>query len=117
MLAKVLSGNSGWDVVFPTHSRLVAMRHYELLAPLNHEWLTGLDHLDARFRSPAWDPGLQWGLPYMWNATGIVYQRGVQPAPTRWADLWEPRFRGRLTMLDDPEGHAGRLLEETGILL
>jgi spermidine/putrescine-binding protein len=36
MLAKVWSGNSGWDVVFPTHNRLLPMREYGLLAPLRH---------------------------------------------------------------------------------
>ena len=42
MLAKVLTGNSGWDVVFPTHNRLQPMREYGLLEPLRHEWLPGL---------------------------------------------------------------------------
>ena len=65
MLAKVISGNSGWDVVFPTHTRIEPMRANGLLAPLRHEWLPGLSNLDARFRSPAWDAELQWGVPYM----------------------------------------------------
>ncbi len=34
MLAKVMTGNSGWDVVFPTHNRIQPMRQYGLLAPL-----------------------------------------------------------------------------------
>jgi spermidine/putrescine-binding protein len=47
MLAKVIGGNSGWDVVFPTHTRLEPMRANGLLAPLRHEWLPGLTNLDA----------------------------------------------------------------------
>ena len=31
MLAKVFTGNSGWDVVFPTHSRIGPMRAHGLL--------------------------------------------------------------------------------------
>ncbi len=114
MLAKVLSGNSGWDVVFPTHNRLEPMREYGLLARLNHDWLPGLANLDARFRAPAWDPELAWGLPYMWNGTGIAYSRTLQPALDRWADLWEPRLKGRLTMLDDPEDMLGACLKKLG---
>src|SRR5213594_3613044 len=45
MLAKVVTGNSGWDVVFPTHNRLLPMREYGLLAPLRHDWLRNLDNL------------------------------------------------------------------------
>jgi spermidine/putrescine transport system substrate-binding protein len=114
MLAKVLSGNSGWDVVFPTHNRLQPMRQYGLLAPLRHEWLPGLANLDARFRPPAWDPQLAWGVPYMWNGTGIVYSRALQPALVCWADLWDERLKGRLTMLDDPEDMLGACLKKLG---
>ncbi len=114
MLAKALTGNSGWDVVFPTHNRLAPMRENGLLARLNHQWLTGLDNLDPRFRAPAWDPELAWGVPYMWNATGIVYHRSVQPPPGRWADLWNPALKGRLTMLDDPEDVLGACLKKLG---
>ena len=31
-----MTGNSGWDVVFPTHSRLAPMARNGLLAPLDH---------------------------------------------------------------------------------
>src|SRR5262245_31166236 len=58
MLAKVVAGNSGWDVVFPTFNRIPPMRQQGLLAPLRREWLPGLDSLDPRFRDPEWDQGL-----------------------------------------------------------
>ncbi|MBV9506132.1 MAG: spermidine/putrescine ABC transporter substrate-binding protein [Acidobacteriia bacterium] len=112
MLAKVFSGNSGWDVVFPTHSRLEAMRSYGVLAPLRHEWLPGLGNLAPDFQRPAWDPRLELGVPYMWNATGIVYNKAVTPVPAGWADLWRPQLRGRLTMLDDPEDMLGACLKK-----
>ena len=114
MLAKVFTGNSGWDVVFPTHNRLQPMREYGLLAPLRHEWLPGLDNLDPAFRAPEWDSELLWGIPYMWTSTGIVYNRSVQPPLTRWADLWDLRLKGRLTMLDDPEDMLGACLKKLG---
>lgn len=112
MLAKVITGNSGWDVVFPTYTRLKAMLDYGLVQPLRHEWLPGLKNLDPHFRAPVWDRELQWNMPYMWFGTGIVFNRTVQPAPTRWADLWDPRFRGRMTMLDDPEDVLGACLKK-----
>ena len=116
MLAKVLSGNSGWDVVFPTHNRLEPMRHYNLLAPLDHGLLPNLSNLDDRFRSPVWDRKLEWGIPYMWTGTGIAYHAdAVRPAPSRWADLWNPALKGRLTMLDDPEDMLGACLKKLGL--
>jgi spermidine/putrescine transport system substrate-binding protein len=115
MLAKVLTGNSGWDVVFPTHNRLQPMRDYGLLQPLRHDLLPGLVNLDQRFTAPPWDAQLEWGVPYMWNGTGIVYNRQVTPAPARWADLWDMRWKGRLTMLDDPEDVLGACLKKLGL--
>ena len=112
MLAKVVTGNSGWDVVFPTHNRLLPMREYGLLAPLRHDWLRNLDNLAPAFRSPAWDPQLASGVPYMWYGTGIIYNRVVRPAPTAWSDLWGERLKGRLTMLDDPKDVLGACLKK-----
>jgi spermidine/putrescine transport system substrate-binding protein len=112
MLAKVLSGNSGWDVVFPTHNRLLPMRENGLLAPLRHDLLPNLGNLAPQFRAPVFDPGLQWGVPYMWYGTGIVYNRSIVPAPAAWADLWSERLKGRLTMLDDPEDMLGACLKK-----
>jgi spermidine/putrescine transport system substrate-binding protein len=112
MLAKVMTGNSGWDVVFPTHNRIRPMRQYGLLAPLRRAWLPGIANLDVRFQAPTWDPRLEWCVPYMWTSTGIVYNRRAVPAPVAWADLWDPRLKGRLTMLDDPEDVMGACLRK-----
>lgn len=114
MLAKVITGNSGWDVVFPTHSRLAPMARNGLLASLDHSRLPSLGNLDARFQHPTWDPSLRWGVPYMWNATGIAYNSTHTPEPRGWAGLWNPVLRGRLTMLDDPEDAIGACLLKLG---
>jgi spermidine/putrescine transport system substrate-binding protein len=114
MLAKIVTGNSGWDVVFPTHSRLAPMARNGLLATLDHSRLPSLKNLDTRFQQPAWDPRLRWAVPYMWNATGIAYNSVQSITPHSWADLWSPSLRGRLTMLDDPEDVIGACLQKLG---
>jgi spermidine/putrescine transport system substrate-binding protein len=114
MLAKVMTGNSGWDVVFPTHSRLAPMARNGLIATLDHRRLPSLHNLDARFLRPAWDPGLRWGVPYMWNATGIAFNREQTQDPRGWSGLWSPALSGRLTMLDDPEDVIGACLQKLG---
>jgi spermidine/putrescine-binding protein len=112
MIAKAMTGNSGWDIVFPTHSRLAPMARNGMLAPLDRRLLPSVHHLHSRFQSPAWDPGLQWGVPYMWNATGIVHNRAQTGTVTGWSALWSPALRRRLTMLDDPEDVIGAALQK-----
>ena len=114
MLAKVLSGNSGWDVAFPSNYLIRPMLENSLLAPLRHDLLPGLSNLDAAFAAPEWDPQLRWCVPYMWGASGIVYDRAISPAPRAWSDLWRPQLRGRLTMLDDPAEVFGACLKKLG---
>jgi spermidine/putrescine transport system substrate-binding protein len=112
MLAKTMTGNSGWDVVFPTHSRLAPMARAGLIATLDHARLPSIHNLHARFQRPAWDRDLRWGVPYMWNATGVAYNRAHTMEPRGWAGLWSPTLRGRLTMLDDPEDVIGACLQK-----
>ena len=115
MLARVLTGNSGWDIVFPTHSRLEPMARNGLIAELDHTRLTLLNNLDARFQKPEWDPSLRRGVPYMWNSTGIAWNRAQGEEPVSWAALWNPQLRGRLTMLDDVEDALGACLLKLGL--
>ncbi len=117
MLAQVLGGNSGWDVVFPSADFVGPMRDLGLLAPIRREMLTNLDALDPAFRRPPWDPDLNWSIPYMYGATGILYQRNLVPAPQDWADLWEPRLSGKITMLDDATEVFGACLKKLGYSL
>jgi spermidine/putrescine transport system substrate-binding protein len=101
MLAKVIGGNSGWDVVFPSNSFVEPMRQLELLTVLDRARLTNLPNLDARFEAPEWDPHLQCCVPYMYSATGIAYSKSVSTPPLAWADLWTDSYSRRVTMLDD----------------
>lgn len=115
MLAKVFSGNSGWDVVFASNYFIPPMVENGLLAPIDHGRVPNLAHLDAVFRHPPWDPDLAWNVPYMWGATGIAYNRSAAAPPESWSGLWENRFAGRITMLDDPAEVIGACLKKIGV--
>ncbi len=117
MLAKVMSGNSGWDVVFPSAEYIQPMLEMGLLAPLRAGWLPHLDALEASFRHPPWDRELRWSVPYMWGVTGIVYKSELHPAPESWKDLWSARMAGKITMLDDPPEVLGACLKMLGYSL
>ena len=114
MLAKVFSGNSGWDVVFPSNSFVEPMRQLDLLLPLDHARLPNLANLEVRFQHPEWDPLLAVSVPYMHSATGILYAKSVNRAPLAWADLWTDSYSHRVTMLDDPAEVFAACLKRLG---
>ena len=116
LFGKIMSGNSGWDVVFPTHNRIDPLRDLGLIAPLNHARLN-TTNLFARFQNPLWDRNLDWSVPYMWTTSGIAYNRAKYPfAPTSWSDLWRAEAKGKLTMLDDVDDVFGAALAKLGFL-
>jgi spermidine/putrescine transport system substrate-binding protein len=117
MLAKAMTGNSGWDVVFPSNYLIRPMVENGLLARLDHARLPNLVHLDRQFQAPPWDTELAWCVPYMWGASGIAFRRSVQPPPRAWADLWRAELGGRMTMLDDPAEVLGACLKKLGYSL
>jgi spermidine/putrescine transport system substrate-binding protein len=102
MLAKVMSGNSGWDVVFPSNSFVQPMCELSLLLPLDHSRLPNIPNLDPLFRHPEWDSNLSYSIPYMHSATGILYAASAKPEPLAWSNLWTDAYHRRVTMLDDP---------------
>jgi len=114
MLARVMGGNSGWDIAFPTSYIVKPMLANSLLAPIHRNLLPNLSQLEPRFGRPDWDPNLNWSVPYMVTAAGIAYNRRLDPLPKAWSDMWNPRLRGRMTMLDDPFDTIGACLKKLG---
>lgn len=114
LLAKVFSGNSGWDVAFPSHYFLKPMQENDLLANLESVRLPNLKHLSAAMQSPGWDPGLDWGVPYLLGAAGVIHQRSVPALESSWDLLWRPGLAGKITMLDDPADTIGAALLKLG---
>ena len=115
MLARVMGGNSGWDIVFPTSYIVKPLLANGLLAPIHRDLLPNLVQLEPSFQRPDWDPDLQWSVPYMVTAAGIAYNRKLDPPPQAWADMWDPRLKSRMTMLDDPFDTMGAALKKLGL--
>jgi putrescine transport system substrate-binding protein len=133
---KLMTGASGYDVVFPS-ARPFAQRHIVagVYAPLDKSKLTNLGNLDADLLKSLEDvdPGNTHTLPYMWGTTGLginvakVKQAlGEDVALDSWALLFDPANAEKLAscgiaVLDDEQEafaaaliHAGRDPNATG---
>ncbi len=102
LLAKLQTGVSGYDVIFPADYMVKIMAAQGLLAELRKENIPNLKNLDDRFRNPPYDPEGKYAVAYQWGTTGIGYNASkVQKPVTGWEVFWEPEYRGRMTMLDE----------------
>jgi spermidine/putrescine-binding protein len=64
--------------------------------------------LFGRFQSPDWCTvdGQTYAVPLIWHTYPMVYNAGALPdPPSAWTDLTDPRFKGKIVMLDDVIGH------------
>jgi spermidine/putrescine-binding protein len=102
MLAKVGNGSSGYDVTFPSSIKIPGMVERGLIQPLDHSLIPNVANLAAEWQDPAYDAGNAHSVPYMWWTTGIAYDSEKVTEPvTSWKALWDPKYSGKMAMLDD----------------
>jgi len=101
MLAKLQAGASGYDLVFPSDYTVIIMRDQSLLEELNMDNIPNFKNIDERFKSLSFDPGNKYSVPYFWGTTGIGYNSSKVAKVDSWSILWDEKYKGRISMLDD----------------
>src|SRR3954468_93597 len=68
-------------------------------------------NLVANLREPKWDPGRKFSLPWQSGMTAIGYNpKKTGRKLTSIGDLFDPKFKGKVTMLSDPHDSAGLMV-------
>src|SRR3954451_18505864 len=68
-------------------------------------------NLVTNLREPKWDPGRKFSLPWQSGMTAIGYNpKKTGRKLTSIADLFDPKFKGKVTMLSDPHDSAGLMV-------
>jgi len=75
--ARLLTGNSGYDVAFPSSSQLPTLINSGAVLPLDRQQLPGWSHLDEKLmhQREGLDPGNRFAVPYLWGSTLIGYNK------------------------------------------
>ncbi len=74
---------------------LLVREHILTVIDLSH--VPNFKNVSANFRNLIYDPDNRYSIPYNWGTTGLVVRSDLIPEPvTRWADLWDPRYAGRI---------------------
>ena len=74
--SKLLTGNSGYDVVFPSSSNISHLIAAKAIQPLDRQQLPNWPHLDPQFMTSleaVGDAGNRYAVPYLWGTTLIGY--------------------------------------------
>ncbi|MHB1929585.1 MAG: polyamine ABC transporter substrate-binding protein [Acidimicrobiales bacterium] len=116
-IAKLQSGQLNFDVFIPTVDVLGPLVLGKLLQPLNPSYLPNREQTWPQYHSPFYDLGAQYTVPYTVYTTGVGYRKDlIDQDPYRmsnpWSILWNPKYFGRVGLLDDyREGMALGMLK------
>ncbi|MEO5799580.1 MAG: spermidine/putrescine ABC transporter substrate-binding protein [Gemmatimonadales bacterium] len=115
MVAKLVAGGGGYDIVAPTSYLVPVLAEGGLLAPLDHAVLHGWRNLLPAFLEAPSDRGGRYAMPYQWGTTGIAYRADLVPTtPTSWGVFSDASLGGKTTMLDDGREVIGTMLKWRG---
>ena len=118
LLAKLQAGASGFDVVFPSDYMIEIMIQLGLLEPLDKSLIPNIELLDPAFLAQPFDPENQYSLPFTWGTAGIGYRSDmVEESVESWGIMFDPKYAGRIVMLDDARETLGAALKYLGFSL
>src|SRR3954471_24341752 len=106
MFTKFRSGGGGqYDVVTPSGDASLRLIKSGAVAPLDKSKLTNFNDLAPQLKSPSFNTvdGKNYGLSFMWGANVLIYNKDkIKQAPTSWNALYDPKYRGKITVPDNP---------------
>jgi len=115
LLAKLQAGASGYDVIIPSDYVVSIMVKQGLLEPLDMSKVPNFKNIGDAFKNLEYDPGNKYTVPYQWGTSCLVVDTSKVTRPiTKWADLWDPEFKGKVVLLDDEREVLGMVLSVLG---
>lgn len=92
-----------YDLIVPSSYFVARMRQEGLLQKLDKTKLPNVRYLNPLLMHFPYDPHTEYSLPYFWGTTGIALNdKYYDPKSiTTWDDLWAPRFRGQLLLMNE----------------
>jgi spermidine/putrescine transport system substrate-binding protein len=105
----------GADLVVPTDFMAGRLISLDWLNPLNDENLPNKSNLRPDLLEASIDPERVYTLPYMSGMVGLGYNRRLAGREiTSIDDLWDPAFKGRVSLFSDKQDALGMVMLSQG---
>jgi spermidine/putrescine transport system substrate-binding protein len=112
LYAKLKTGGSNYDIVFPSGDYVSILIRQNMLEKIDKSKMTNLGNIDPDvLRKAIYDPDMDYAVPYYYGAAGIIVNKARVPDFERsWSILSRKDLRNRMTMLDDMREVMGAAL-------
>lgn len=115
MYAKIKSGSSNYDVIFPSDYMVSRMIQEDMLQELDFDLLPNFQYIDSRFVNPEYDPENKFSVPYTWGTVGLIYNYDeLGYDPSSWDVLWDEGYAGEILMFSNSRDAMGLTLMRLG---
>jgi len=116
MFAKLLSGATGYDIIFPSQDYASIMIKLGMLEKLDHSKLPNLQYINPIISEKAtYDPNMDYSVPYFMGAVGIgVNKTKVEQYDKSWDIFAREDLKGSMTIMDDMRVVIGDALAYNG---
>ena len=102
-IANIRSGAVAYDIAIIENVFIPQLVADNMLAEIDLRNIPNFKNIYQQFRDMAYDPGNQHSLPYNWGTSGLLVRSDLVTEPiTGWADLWNPRYAGKIGVRNQP---------------
>jgi putative spermidine/putrescine transport system substrate-binding protein/spermidine/putrescine transport system substrate-binding protein len=105
LTTKLRGGSAGtYDVISPSSDVATAIAAAGLALPLDLSQIPSYSQLSPQLTSLTLVrlKGQVYGVPFMWGPDPLIYDTTAFPkAPDTWNILWDPKYRGKISVWDD----------------
>jgi putative spermidine/putrescine transport system substrate-binding protein len=98
-------GGSQYDMVSASGDASLRLIYGGDLAPVNVKLVTAWKDFFPAFKSPPNNTvkGVHYGISLQFGPNVLMYNtKFVKPAPTSWSALYDPKYKGKITVPDNP---------------
>ncbi len=105
----------GADLVVPTEFMAARVKGLGWLSEISEAGVPNRKNLRSDLLDSKVDPGRKFTAPYMTGMVGLAYNRAATGRDIRTIDdLWDPAFKGRVSLLSDVQDGLGMIMQSQG---
>lgn len=105
----------GADLVVPTNFMTARLIGLGWLNELDQSNISNFSNMRTDLLDGPWDPGAKYSMPYFAGMVGLAYNEAETGRPiTSIDDLWDPRFKGGVTLFSDFQDALGMIMMSQG---
>lgn len=105
----------GADLVVPTQFMALRLKGLGWLNEISDARVPNKKNLRPDLANDVSDPGRKYTAPYMTGMVGLAYNKAATGRPvTKIDDLWDPAFKGKVSLLSDTQDGLGMIMSSQG---